>query len=278
MKHILIPTDFSENSWNALEYTVMLFRNEACIFYILHIATLKESSVQSNSFTFASETIHPSIKEKLDALFGRIQKLPAGQRNHFVALKEYGNFLTIIRKTVEVKNIDLIALGTKGASGLKAAVIGSNSGDVITKVVCNVLVIPEKARIIVPKKIAFATDYSLYYSHSILEALTDILRISKAHLQVFNVTQNNIRLTHTQEKNKAYLQDYIEEILPFSNSFHSISNINIKTAILHFSANNFVEMVVMVAKNLNFLQQLFFDTTIEKLSFHITVPLLVLHE
>jgi hypothetical protein len=39
-----------------------------------------------------------------------------------------------------------------------------------------------------------------------------------------------------------------------------------------------VGMLVMVAKNLNFLQQLLFDTTIEKLSFHSRVPLLVLHE
>lgn len=278
MKHILIPTDFSENSWNALQYAVMLFKNEACKFFILHIATLKESSVQSNSFTFASETIHPPIQEKLHALFGRIQNLPAGPRNHFVALQEYGNFLTTIRKTVEVKNIDLIALGTKGASGLKASVIGSNAGDVITKVACNVLVIPEEASIMAPKKIAFATDYNIFYSHPILEALTDILRITKAHLQVFNVTQNNISPSQAQEKNKAYLQDYIEEAIPFSSSFHTISNKNIKTAILNFSAYNLVEMVVMVAKNLNYLQQLFLDTTIEKLSFHTTVPLLVLHE
>lgn len=278
MKHILIPTDFSVNSWNALEYAVQFFKKEACSFYILHIGHLKESAINGNSFTFPTKKISSSIKEQLKLLFKRLEDLPTNKKHHFIALQEYGNFIDNVRKTVEEKKIDLMVMGTKGASGLKAAIVGSNTGDVITKVLCNVLVIPENATIETPKKIAFPTDYNLFYTYPILETLTELLRISKADLQVLNFTQSTAPLTRAQITNKTYLKDYMEETFPKTHNFHRVRDKNIKSAIVNFTIDNRIEMLVMVAKNLNFFQQLLFDSSIKKLSFHTTVPLLVLHE
>ena len=139
--------------------------------------------------------------------------------------------------------------------------------------------VPEKATIVVPpKEIVFPTDYNIFYSHSILEAISEILHISKANLQVLNVLQSSFQLTQEQEKNRVYLQDYLEESFQNTHHFYDINNKNVKTAIQHHVAIGKAEMVIMVAKNLNFLQNLFFDSTIEKVSFHTKVPLLVLHE
>lgn len=278
MKYLLIPTDFSANSWNALEYAVRFFKNESCTIYILHVGDLSESDVMGNSFTLPSKKTSPAINEKLHALFGQIKQLPINKNHHFIALQEYGNFIDTIRKTVREKHIDLIVMGTKGASGIKASIVGSNTGDVITKVLCNVLVIPEKALASTPHKISFPTDYNLFYTHSILEGLTEILQISKAHLHVLNVGQGKGEPTGAQQKNKSYLQDYLSETFPEKHSFHQISDRHIRTGILRFAEENQIEMLAMVAKNLNFLQQLLFDTTIEKVSFHTKIPLWVLHE
>lgn len=277
MKTILIPTDFSQNAWHALEYAIRLFKDVHCTFYVLHIGDLKDSSVKRSSFTIPTN-IDPSIKEKLHQLFERIQKLPINKQHHFIALKEYGNFLNIIRKQIVDKNIDLIVMGTKGATGLKEAIIGSNAGDVITKVACNVLVVPDRAMIAPPKEIVFPTDYTIFYSHSILEVLSETLHLLEANLQVLNIVKGDGRLTNVQHKNKIYLQDYLEETFHNYHSFYSIVDKDIKSAIQNFVGSSQIDMIVMVAKNLNFLQQLFFDTSIEKLSFHTKVPLLVLHE
>ncbi|WP_299528057.1 universal stress protein, partial [uncultured Lutibacter sp.] len=37
MKNILLPTDFSENSWNAIKYALELYKKTACNFYLLHV-------------------------------------------------------------------------------------------------------------------------------------------------------------------------------------------------------------------------------------------------
>ncbi|MGS0527071.1 universal stress protein [Zobellia nedashkovskayae] len=169
-------------------------------------------------------------------------------------------------------------MGTKGASGIQESVIGSNTGDVITKVACNLLVVPENAKFNSPKEIAFPTDYNIFYSHAILETISKVLHMCKANLQVIHVSNIKKELNPTQKTNQTYLQDYLEELFTKSYNFHNLKDKNVKTAIDTFTKNGNIDMVVMVAKNLNFLQQLLFDSTIEKLSFHTTLPLLVLHE
>ena len=205
MKHILIPTNFSTNSWNALEYAVHIFTNERCIFYMLHIDELSNSNIHTNSLMVVTKPRRISSKEKLQLLFKKISNLCTNPLHQFIALEEYGNFIDIVKKTVEAKKIDIIVMGTKGAIGLKASVIGTNTGNVITKVACNVLVIPENTIIKVPSKIAFPTDFNLFYTYPILNSITEILEISNAKLDVIYVTQFKPNFSNLSAKYSAFL-------------------------------------------------------------------------
>ena len=278
MKTILIPTDFSSNSLHAIKYAITLFKDTPCNFYVLHVEPLSASGIVGNSFPLPSIKPTKAYKGNLSDYFTLISQLSSSREHHFIALHEYGNLVNIIRQTVVDKKIDLIVMGNKGASGIKNVIIGSNTGDVITKVHCNLLVIPEKAKVAAPKEIVFATDYNNFFSHSILEAISKMLRLCKANLKVLDVSKDNSSLNLSQKQNKNYLQDYLEELYHNSHSMHNIKNEKVKTGIEKFVAAHNIDLVIMVAKNLNFLQQLLFDSTIKKLSFHTTVPLLVLHE
>lgn len=277
MKTVLIPTDFSENAWNALEYAISLFSDISCDFYIIHVAEVNQSSVQANSFPFPKAGGGLSATEP-DQLFQNIARLPANEKHHFTFLQEYGNLIPRLRQVVDEKKIDLIIMGTKGASGIKGTVVGSNTGDVITRIHCEVLVVPEDAAYHPIAQIAFPTDYNIFYNHTILGAITEIVRLTQADLSVLNVARPHSYLSPSQENNREFLFDYLQESFPNQSTFHSVAGKNINQAIQDFIILKNVGMLVMAAKNLNFLQQLFFDTTIEKLSFHSRVPLLVLHE
>lgn len=283
MKNILFPTDFSNNSWNAIEYAITLLKDTPCNFYVLHVDALNQSGIEYNSFALPSDVtqpkaIHRAPKDNLAGTLVRIKTIAPNQGHRFIALHEYGNIIDIIRKTVLEKKISLIIMGTKGASGIKETILGSNTGNVMTKVPCNLLVIPEKAVQCIPKEIAFPTDYNIFYSHSILEAISKMLRISNAKLRVVHISKPNVILNETQHQNMAYLQDYLMELHEKSHSIHNLKLEKTKTAIEEFVVNEKIDMVIMVAKNLNFLQQLLFGSTIKKISFQTSVPLLVLHE
>lgn len=278
MKNILFPTDFSKNSWNAIEYAIKLFKDAPCNFYVLHVDSLSRSGVASNSFVMPSKDINIGLRDNLTDTFAHIKTISTNKDHHFIALHEYGNLIDIVRKTISDKKISLIVMGTKGASGIKETILGSNTGNVMTKVPCNLLVIPEKAVQCTPQEIAFPTDYNNFYSHSILEAISKMLRLTKANLSVVNVSKPSVQLNEAQNQNMVYLQDYLLELYEKSYSIHNLKHEKAKSAIEQFVVSEKIDMVIMVAKNLNFLQQLLFDTTIKKISFQTRVPLLVLHE
>ncbi len=276
MKQILVPTDFSSNAWNAFEFARKRFEHVPCRFYILHVADLADSPVVGNSLVFAKPE-NKTAKNDLRTLFEKISGLAPNANHKFMALQEYGYFVDMVRKSIAENNIDLLVMGTKGANGLKESVIGSNTGDVIHKVHCDVLIVPEKAVYRSIEEVVFPTDFNDFYTHHILESLSDLLAMGETRLRVMHVKANIGKLNQHQEFNKAYLDDYLQEVYGNAHSFHTITNTKVPNAIAVFVDQMGIDLVVMVAKNLNFLQQLFFDSSIKKLSFHTEVPMLVLH-
>ncbi|MGB5370043.1 MAG: universal stress protein [Flavobacteriaceae bacterium] len=276
MKQILVPTDFSSNAWNAFEYARKRFEHLPCRFYLLHVADLADSPVVANSLVIA-QSENKSAKKDLQRLFERISGLEPNRKHKYMALQEYGYFVDMVRKAIAENNIDLLVMGTKGADGLKESVIGSNTGDVIHKVHCDILVIPENAVYRPIEEVVFPTDFNDFYTHHILESLSDVLAMGETRLRVMHMKANNGKLNQHQEFNKAYLDDYLQEVFGNAHSFHTVTNTKVPKAIEVFVDQMGTDLVVMVAKNLNFLQQLFFDSSVKKLSFHTEVPMLVLH-
>lgn len=280
MKNILVPTDFSPNSEKALEYVQFLFRSFECTFFLLHVDSFL--NVQGESFVPIKKPkkldYTKPAKELLQELLDRTKAASTNKKHSFHAIYEYGFFIESVKKQLDEKEIDLIAMGTKGVSGLREKVVGSSAGDVITKVQHNTLVIPNDVVIDTPKEIAFPTDFNIFYSHNILNTITELLELSGANLRIMHVTTNGFALSPHQQSNKAYLQDFIEETRPNSHSFHTVTNKKVKSAIQCFVESRDADMIVMVAKNLNFIQQVLFDSIVEKISFHTKIPFYVIHE
>jgi nucleotide-binding universal stress UspA family protein len=279
MKNILIPTDFSENSWNAIEYALNFFEGAPCNFYFLHVNTINtlvgvETTYIPTQTVIDEAFVRPS-KERLKKLLERVSALPLKTKHHFFSLTDYNYFIDSIRKHVSENKIDMIVMGTKGASGLKKLIIGSNTGDVITRVHCSTLVVPENAKYQKPKEVAFPTDFSSFYSTQLLKPILDILDNNKASVSVLHINKKKGKLNLDQQINKGYLEDY------FSNnrySFHHLTNNHIEAAIQSFVEEHHVDLITMVAKNLNYFQRILFHPTVKEISYHTDIPFLVLHE
>ncbi|WP_369886602.1 universal stress protein [Aquimarina sp. AD10] len=278
MKNILIPTDFSDNSWNAIVYALSFFRKVKCNFFLLHVSPYEEmmggTTFYDTTNSVVENTTH-SHKEQMRLLQKKIEKLPLNTKHQFFTINEHIFFIDAIRKQIAHKHIDFIVMGTKGASGLKEKTIGSNTGDVITKVKCPVLVVPEKATYTRPREIAFPTDYNISYKNRVLHTIAEILDVHNTCLRILHVTKKNQKLSGLQEKNKDFLDDALEDI---EHSFHFLSNPNIEEAVQCFVESRDITMITMIAKNLNFFQRILFHPTVEKISYHTTIPFLVLHE
>lgn len=279
MKNVLVPTDFSENAFNALKYCLELFQEQRCTIYLLHVNPIPTYSGSATSLESSMATLQESLlkdsKQQLNELLGRIEGLSLNHKHTFVTLTAYDFFVDTIKREVRNRDIDLIVMGTKGASGLKKITVGSNTGDVITKVKCPLLAVPEGAVYNSPKEIAFPTDFQIGYDLKVLDDLLEMAAISKSVIRILHISKKGEELSQEQLINKQFLQDYLKDI---EHSFHSVTGTKLETAVQCFTESRDIDMIAMVAKNLNFFQRILFRPAVEEISYHIKVPFLVLHE
>ncbi|WP_149277007.1 universal stress protein [Pareuzebyella sediminis] len=279
MQQILIPTDFSENAWNAIKYGLELLKENRCTFYLLHVNPIPSYSGAGTSVKAASENFKDTLlkgsRKQIEELIVKIKALPFNTEHTFVALAIYDYFTDAVKRELETKKIDLIIMGTKGASGLKKVTVGSNTGDVITKIKHPLLAVPENAQYSSPKQIAFATDYHIGYDINVLNTLLKMAALKDATIQILHLCKNGENLTEEQQRNKDFLDDYLVGI---NHSFHLVTGPKLAHALEAFTEMHHINLIAMVAKNLNLFQRILFRPLVEEISYSTKVPFLVLHE
>ncbi|MCK0126011.1 universal stress protein [Gelidibacter sp. F2691] len=278
MKNILLPTDFSDNALNAITYALHLFEESACNFYLLHVIKSSDIGISDSPYLVSTAQVTDvytqTAKARLRDLVHHISTLSTNKKHKFFILTDHNFLVDAIRQQVSEKKIHMIVMGTKGASGLKKLIVGSNTGDVITKVHCNALVVPENATYTDLKEVAFPTDFSMLYNINILEPVVNIIEKHDAAIRILNISKKDTSLNSDQIKNKELLEDYFSNL---DHSFHFMTNTKVADAVQCFVESRNIDLITMVAKNLNYFQHILFQSKIEKISYHTDVPFLVLH-
>ncbi|SFR77747.1 universal stress protein [Maribacter stanieri] len=279
MKHILIPTDFSDNAWNALVYGISFFKKTHCTFHIVHINAINTNSSGEAAMYVSPDLLEKTIlaesREKLKVLIKKVEKLPLNTKHYFKTQAIYGFLTDQLKDQVKEKNIELIIMGTKGSSGLKAVSIGSNTGNVITKVPCTIMAVPESATYESVKEIGFPSDLNLAYEIKVLDTIKDIILLKNSALRLLYISSKGEELNTNQIKIKNLLLDYFKET---ECTFHEVTGKKIDESVQCFTESRNLDMLIMVAKNLNFLESILFRPTVERISYHTKVPFLVIHE
>lgn len=261
MKNILLPTDFSENSWNAIAYALQFLESASCNFYVLHVP---------------NEDFKTDTKKKFEELYTRVSTtFPANQNHHFYTLIHQNSFIQVVREQVEDKKIDLIIMGAKGVSSEHSDVLGHYAENMITKVKCKLLIIPENARYKMFDEVAFPTDFTLASDVQTLAPIATFLDKKTSSLRILHINKVTNHLNQYQQANKALLEDFLDER---EYSFHFLSNTNIEATVDAFTARKDIDLMIMSAKNLNYFKQILFHSKVDHISYHTKIPFLILHE
>ena len=281
MKNILIPTDFSDSSKNAIRYALDFFEKVSCHFFLLYVNTegsdFSERPVYEFGTSVLVEKAPKAIDEKLIALDTFIMSLPSKkEHHHFHSIREKNYFLKSIRRHIQEKHIELIIMGTQGASELKEFFTGTRSGDVITKVECDILVVPEKAKFNGLKQVVFPIDFEVDLNERMLRRMLHLIPWENMQIKLLYVTKSNIRLYDALEAKRELLMKKLSVILSHPASFHRVISKNIEEGIKVFAESSNADLIVMLSKDYGLLQTLFLDTTVEEVSFNTKIPLLSL--
>lgn len=150
LKHILHPTDFSDNSEPALKYACSLatqFSAELHLINVVHDVGIISPPI--------SGFIPPDYyQQQIQYANEELATLPDKVLSHSGSVTrnvcEGAPFLEIIRYAKE-NAIDMIVMGTHGYSGMKHLILGSVAENVVRKAPCPVLTVrPENHQFVMP--------------------------------------------------------------------------------------------------------------------------------
>jgi nucleotide-binding universal stress UspA family protein len=278
MKNILILTDFSNKSWNSITYALGLFQNEQCNFHLLNAGNRYDMEQETESYSqveLVQVNNKRDSKRKIEALIAKIKGLKIKGNHSFIPIIDENNIVEATRNQIKTKRIDLIVIGANDIPSKGQITRNSVSEEIITKVKCSVLVVPEIAVFNSLKEIAFPTDYTNYYEAKLLHYLTSKSGYNNAAIRFLYLSKNNEILDKDQQWNKETLHDYFEDK---QHSFHAVINNNLEESLEEFINKKNIDLIVLAAKNLNLLEQIFFRPQTSTLNYYSKTPFLALHQ
>ncbi len=276
MKKIILPTDFSDNAYNAIRYAVQLFKNVEATFYLTHtyIPTIYQTEyvLHSPSQIVMGDIYQENLQGQLEELKTKIKEEFNNPNHTFIPHTAFNVLVGEVLDMIENENADLVIMGTQGATGAKAILFGSQTVNVIKKATCPVIAVPSGFEYENPTEILFPTDYKIDYSAEQLQQLLDIAEDHIGSVEVIHVS-TGYDLTENQLKNKQKLSAILAKT---AHLFHDLPSQDLITAINNFQMKKRMNLLAMVQNKHTFLERLFIEPIIKKIGFHVTIPFMVI--
>ncbi|TXE06722.1 universal stress protein [Gelidibacter salicanalis] len=231
MKKILVPTDFSEQAENALKVAAQLAKKHGSEIFILHMLELPMQEVDMmNTASPLPEAMFfvKLAQQKFEDLLSR--DYLKGIVVHDI-VKNYPSFSSII-DTCHEHNVDLIVMGSHGASGLKEMFIGSNTEKVVRTSDIPVMVIKNEHAEFSVDRFVFASDFNKDNRETYKQA-TDIAKLFGAKMYLVMVNTAN-SFTPTAIANSR-IQDFIKGSDFKDYTTHIYNDESVEMGILNFS-------------------------------------------
>lgn len=269
MKHILLPTDFSKNSINAIDFAMDFLAGVACHFYFLNVQkpsqyVTGDIYTSSPQDTTIYETISQDNKKQLEILKKTYKKKYGSQNYIFETLFDFDVIVDAINQVVLKKNISLIFMGTNGASDAAEVLFGSNTLKVIRGVHCPIIAIPKGYRYTGIKKILLTLKEDDVFHPDALNPLKELIIGKNVSAEVLQIEGSN-----TLPENAG--KDMFTSI-----NYHHIEGVATADAVSSFEQLIPVDIHVVFIHPTSFFKRIFFGSDAKELTYKSWVPLLVL--
>lgn len=270
MVNILVPTDFSQLSKSALKYAIKIANRLDGNVTVLHVMTT------TRAFRIAMmEKIRSSDSDLMESAQNELEvmiKTMAEQYQATTPLKYQvarGSYFpsTLLREARRLRS-GLIVMGTRGASGLTKAVLGSNTNSVIEVSHVPVLAVPEKADFKGFRNVVYASD---------LRNLREELEILILYIEKFGSTIHLIHIVPPGEQVdviEARIEATLKEF-PYKNIITLVLvDSDIESALDQYVEVSKADVLAMFTHEISFFEKVFDKSMTRKIAFHSRVPLL----
>lgn len=268
MKTILVPTDFSDNANRALNYACHLALQTKAKIVLMNAyqSPATTSNVMINFTDILEEDSKKDLKKNLELL----RENKAFDSVEVEAYSCYGYLSEAIKKAAVDFTIDLVVMGTAGASNLSSRLFGSNTTDAIKNADQPILVVPNETEYSDWEHITFASNIQKSKNDCPFKPLKSLMTKPACKLNILTVVDDITKVDKTAIDNR--IKSKLEGV---DYAINVVENENVSDGILDFINENETDLLVLIRKNYGFIEGLLHSSVTKKLALHANKPMLL---
>ncbi|MDZ4715845.1 MAG: universal stress protein [Cytophagales bacterium] len=269
---ILAPTDFSTNANQALDYASLVAKATGSELILLY-AYSPQVTRYNLAYPLIIDEIVRAQKEAVEKLTVRCAAI---SRTHEITCRH------VVREGLPVDEIlaeaadgiDMIIMGTEGASGLGKVLFGSNTASVIEKATCPVLAVPMRSKLLLPGKVVFATDYQDNDMQT-LKSLNKLTTTLGAELHIVHISKDKLK------QEKELIDIFSREVAKETNikkpMFHVMPHDDKQEGIDLFVDSVGADLIALSTRERSIFKKFFGSSLTKKMAYQARLPLLAYH-
>ncbi|MES2812434.1 MAG: universal stress protein [Bacteroidota bacterium] len=270
MKRILVPTDFSTHAEYALKVAAKIAKENDGEIFIVHMLELPSQMADAVS----SGAAIPEIMLFLNKAHERLEELLGKDYLDGVKVTEaikYERAFEGIIKHSEDYDIDMVIMGSHGASGFQEMLVGSTTEKIVRSSDAPVLIIKTENQNFNANRFVFASDFS-EETRSTFERVLKIAKMFNSHLDLVMINTPNSFKTSSQAQK--IMKDFISAYSLDNYSLHIYNDSNIETGIINFSNSVNADLIGMCTHGRTSLYHFFNGSISEGLVNHASKPVI----
>ncbi|MFM9050921.1 MAG: universal stress protein [Bacteroidota bacterium] len=274
MKKILVPTDFSPQAEHAARFALFLAGKMNASVVLHHSYVLPVYATDLPLALPSDMDLDKTSHEGLDNLVARLKKdFPASIISTSVS---DGFAEESVPRASKEADADFIVMGTRGATGLREALIGTVTGSVMEKATVPVIAVPDESEWTNFDRILYATSYE----EGDFENVEEVFGFAKqlgAEVVLLHISTGKFDKTYEFDAIERF-SDRMKEETGFDRiSFKLLEDDDVFEGIVEYAEEIKANMIAMTLRERPFLRKLFERSTTKRVAYHTKVPLMSFH-
>lgn len=274
MLNILVPTDFSKLSKFALKYAIKIANRLDGSITVLHIITTTRALRFSmlEKMRLSGQNFPEAAALELEKMIRTLSEQYKSARPINFQVVRGAYFPSTLLREARRLHSGLVVMGTRGATGITRAVLGSNTNSVIEVSHVPVLAVPEKAEFKGFRNVVYASD--LRNLHEELETLIPYVERFDSTIHLIHIVPPGTPVDIIEIKIEQVLRKF-----PYKNIITLVLvDIDIDSALDHYVEVSKADVLAMFTHELSFFEKVFDRSTTRKMAFHSRIPLLAFRQ
>ncbi|WP_189605580.1 universal stress protein [Salinimicrobium marinum] len=268
MMNVLILSDFSAVAINATHYAMDLLQKEEVHFTLLNIY-VSEPGATEEAITEKRNATKAILEERVQKLSARFK----GRLHRVSGCYFEGKLVNAARDFVQKNEVDLIVMGAVSKRFHHKTILGDHTFEIISKIKCNILAVPEDSSFTGLKRMLMPVDFSASFGNRNLQFLNFGKFFHKTRLSV-----REIMNTPDREDEKRLKQELFKDLNHIRADFATLDESAVYDQKTWTDIQNKFDLIVILGKNIKICERLLHNRHGLYTSAPNRLPILVLHD